>query len=129
MGNCGTCLNGSTTSTGIGLTLYNYGTIDADGRTVYGGHTSSHTSKKTKIYNYDGGMIDATSSSAVKFRSAEDFTLYNYSGATIQTGSGDYAVDLQGSSTITIDNAGTIKSGARYGIECKNSRRHSKFSY
>jgi len=120
MGNCGTCLNESTTSTGIGLTLYNYGTIDADGRTVYGGHTSSHTSKKTKIYNYDGGMIDATSSSAVKFRSAEDFTLYNYSGATIQTGSGDYAVDLQGSSTITIDNAGTIKSGARYGIECKN---------
>ena len=99
MGNCGTCLNESTSSTGIGLTLYNYGTIDADGRTVYGGHASGHTSKKTKIYNYNGGMIDATSSSAVKFRSAEDFTLYNYSGATIQTGSGDYAVDLQGSST------------------------------
>tara|TARA_B100000686_G_scaffold10178_1_gene10243 strand:+ start:159 stop:2801 length:2643 start_codon:yes stop_codon:yes gene_type:complete len=120
MGNCSTCLNGSTTSSGEGLTLYNYGTIDANSRTVYGGHTSGHTSKKTKIYNYNGGMIDATSSSAVKFRSAEDFTLYNYSGATIQTGSGDYAVDLQGSSTITIDNAGTIKSGARYGVECKN---------
>ena len=120
MGNCGTCLNESTTSSGIGLTLYNYGTIDADSRTVYGGHASGHTSKKTKIYNYNGGMIDATSSSAIKFRLAEDFTLYNYSGATIQSGSGDYAIDLQGSSTITIDNAGTIKSGARYGVECKN---------
>ena len=120
MGNCGTCLNESTSSSGIGLTLHNYGTIDADARTVYGGHASGHTSKKTKIYNYNGGMIDATSSSAVKFRLAEDFTLYNYSGATIQTGSGDYAIDLQGSSTITIDNAGTIKSGARYGVECKN---------
>jgi len=116
MGNCGTCLNGSTTSSGEGLTLYNYGTIDSDSRTVYGGHASSHTSKKTKIYNYDGGMIDATSSSAVKFQYAEDFELYNYSGATIQTGTGNYPIDLKGASTITIDNAGTISSGLGYGV-------------
>ena len=57
MGNCGTCLNESTSSSGVGLTLYNYGTIDADGRTVYGGHASGHTSKKTKIYNYDLSLI------------------------------------------------------------------------
>ncbi len=118
MGNCGTCLNESTSSSGEGLTLYNYGTIDADSRTVYGGHASGHTSKKTKIYNYNGGMIDATSSSAVKFQYAEDFELYNYSGATIQTGTGNYAIDLKGASTITIDNAGTIKPGAAYGIYC-----------
>ena len=118
MGNCGTCVNGSTTSSGEGLTLYNYGTIDSDSRTVYGGHTSGHTSKKTRIYNYDGGMIDATSSSAVKFQYAEDFELYNYSGATIQTGTGNLAIDLTGASTITIDNAGTIKPSAAYGIYC-----------
>ncbi len=118
MGNCGTCVNGSTTSSGEGLTLYNYGTIDSDSRTVYGGHTSGHTSKKTRIYNYDGGMIDATSTSAIKFQYAEDFELYNYSGATIQTGTGNYAVDLKGASTITIDNAGTIKPGGAYGIFC-----------
>ena len=116
MGNCGTCLNESTSSSGIGLTLYNYGTIDADGRTVYGGSASGHTSKKTKIYNYNGGMIDATSSSAVKFQYAEDFELYNYSGATIQTGTGNYPIDLKGASTITIDNAGTISSGLGFGV-------------
>ncbi len=118
MGNCGTCVNGSTTSSGEGLTLYNYGTIDSDSRTVYGGHASGQTSKKTRIYNYDGGMIDATSTSAIKFQYAEDFELYNYSGATIQTGTGNYAVDLKGASTITIDNAGTIKPGGAYGIFC-----------
>ena len=118
MGNCGTCVNGSTTSSGEGLTLYNYGTIDSDSRTVYGGHASSHTSKKTRIYNYDGGMIDATTSSAIKFQYAEDFELYNYSGATIQTGTANLAIDLTGASTITIDNAGTIKPSAAYGIWC-----------
>ena len=51
MGNCSTCVNGSTTSSGEGLTLHNYGTIDSHSRTVYGGHASGHTSKKTKIYN------------------------------------------------------------------------------
>ena len=54
MGNCSTCVNGSTTSSGEGLTLHNYGTIDADNNTVYGGANSAHTSKKTKIYNYNG---------------------------------------------------------------------------
>ena len=84
MGNCSTCVNGSTTSSGEGLTLHNYGTIDAHNRTVYGGLSSSDTSKKTKIYNYDGGMIDATTASAIKFRYAEDLEIYNYSAATIQ---------------------------------------------
>ena len=121
-GNCNVfkCQDGSTSSsTGEGLTLKNYGTIDAHSRTVYGGHASSHTSKKTKIYNYDGGMIDSTSSATIKYNYAEDFELYNYSGATIQSGSGDFAVDLKGASTVTIDNAGTIKSGARYGVSCQ----------
>ena len=118
MGNCDTCLNESTTSSGEGLTLHNYGTIDSDSRTVYGGHASGHTSKKTKIYNYDGGVIDATSSSAVKFQYAEDIEIYNYSGATIQTGTGNYAIDLKGAETITIDNAGDIKPGAAYGVFC-----------
>ena len=63
-------------------------------------------------------MIDATSTSAVKFRFAEDFELYNYSGATIQTGTGNYGIDLRGASTITINNAGAIKAGAAYGIYC-----------
>ena len=119
MGNCSTCVDGSTTSSGEGLTLYNYGTIDAHSRTVYGGHADSHTSKKTKIYNYDGGMIDSTTSASIKFNYAEDFELYNYSGATIQSGTGDFAIDLKGASTVTIDNAGTIKSGARYGASCQ----------
>ena len=121
-GNCNVfkCQDGSTSSsTGEGLTLKNYGTIDAHSRTVYGGHAASHTSKKTKIYNYDGGMIDSTSSATIKYNYAEDFELYNYSGATIQSGSGDFGVDLKGASTVTIDNAGTIKSGARYGVSCQ----------
>ena len=113
-----TTADGASSSTGIGLTLHNYGTIDANSRAVYGGNSSGHTSKKTRIYNYDGGMIDATSTSAIKFQYAEDFELYNYSGATIQTGTGNYAVDLKGASTITIDNAGTIKPGGAYGIFC-----------
>ncbi len=99
MGNCSTCVNGSTTSSGEGLTLHNYGTIDSHSRTVYGGHGSSHTSKKTKIYNYDGGVIDVTTSSAVKFQYAEDFELYNYSGATIQAGS-KFAIDAKEASTV-----------------------------
>ena len=61
-------------------------------------------------------MIDATSSIAVRFQYAEDFELYNYSGATIQTGTGNYPIDLKGASTITIDNAGTISSGLGYGV-------------
>ncbi|MDP6583960.1 MAG: hypothetical protein QF535_04845, partial [Anaerolineales bacterium] len=117
MGNCSTCV-GSATSTGIGLTLHNYGTIDADSRTVYGGHASTHTSKKTRIYNYDGGMIDATTNAAVKFMYAEDFELYNSNGATIQAGTGKYGIHLEGSSTITIDNAGTISAATTDTIEC-----------
>ncbi len=118
MGNCGTCLNESTTSSGEGLTLHNYGTIDANSRTVYGGHASGHTSKKTRIFNYDGGMINATTSSAIKFRFAEDIDIQNYLGATIQSGSGDFGIDLKESSTVTINNAGTILAGNRYGVAC-----------
>jgi len=121
MGNCDTsCKDASTTSTGIGLTLHNYGTIDASSRTVYGGRNSTHTSKKTKIYNYDGGMIDATDNSAVKFQFAEDFELYNYSGATIQADTGKWGVDLEGASTITIDNAGTISAGNSHALVCES---------
>ena len=45
MGNCGTCADGASSSTGIGLTLHNYGTIETKSRAVYGGHASGHTSK------------------------------------------------------------------------------------
>ena len=119
MGNCSTCV-GSATSTGIGLTLYNYGTVESNDRTVFGGNASGHTSKKTKIYNYDGGMIDATVNSAVKFQYAEDFELYNYSGATIQADTGKLGVDLEGASTIIIDNAGTISAGTTDALVCKS---------
>ena len=123
MGNCGTCLNESTTSSGEGLTLHNYGTIDANSRTVYGGHSNTagaHVSKKTRIFNYDGGMINATTSSAIKFRFAEDIDIQNYLGATIQSGSGDFAIDLKESSTVTLNNAGTILAGNRYGVACNS---------
>ena len=119
-GNCNAfaCEDGSTSaSTGQGLTLNNYGTIDAYSRTVYGGHADIHTSKKTKIYNFDGGMIDATASSAIKYQYAEDFELYNYSGATIQAGT-TYTIDTKGASTVIIDNAGTISSGTTDTVSC-----------
>ena len=107
MGNCGTCVDGSTTSSGEGLTLRNYGTIDSNKNTIYGGKSSSHTSKKTKIYNYDGATIDATTTYAIIFEHAEDFTLNNYSGATIQTDNSYGAVSLLSAETVAIDNEGT----------------------
>ena len=99
MGNCGTCLNESTTSSGEGLTLHNYGTIDAYEDTVFGGQHPSQISKKTKIYNYDGGTINATKAAAIRFMYAEDFELYNYEGATIQTQEHSYGVDLSGNAS------------------------------
>ena len=110
MGNCGTCLDGSTTSSGEGLTLKNYGTIDSYQQTLYGGKNSAHTSKKTKIYNYDGATIDATNIYAIRFDYAEDFTLNNYSGATIQTENSYGAVSVLSGETVAIDNEGTITS-------------------
>ncbi len=118
MGNCGTCVDGSTTSSGEGLTLKNYGTIDSYQSTLYGGKNSIHTSKKTKIYNYDGATIDATNIFAIRFDHAEDFTLNNYSGATIQTDNSYGAVSLLSAETVAIDNEGTITAANKWGVYC-----------
>ena len=126
MGNCGTCLNESTTSSGEGLTLHNYGTIDAYEDTVFGGQHPSQISKKTKIYNYDGGTINATKAAAIRFMYAEDFELYNYEGATIQTQEHSYGVDLSGNASdpatdVIIDNAGTISSANALALDLENA--------
>ncbi len=126
MGNCGTCLNESTTSSGEGLTLHNYGTIDAYEDTVFGGQADSQISKKTKIYNYDGGTINATKTAAIRFMYAEDFELYNYEGATIQTQEHSYGVDLSGNASdpatdVIIDNAGTISSANALALDLENA--------
>ena len=126
MGNCGTCLNESTTSSGEGLTLHNYGTIDAYEDTVFGGQADSQISKKTKIYNYDGGTINATKAAAIRFMYAEDFELYNYEGATIQTQEHSYGVDLSGNASdpatdVIIDNAGTISSANALALDLENA--------
>ncbi len=121
MGNCGTCLNESTTSSGEGLTLHNYGTIDAYEDTVFGGQADSQISKKTKIYNYDGGTINATKTAAIRFMYAEDFELYNYEGATIQTQEHSYGVDLSEASDVIIDNAGTISSANALALDLENA--------
>ncbi|SVD78294.1 uncharacterized protein METZ01_LOCUS431148, partial [marine metagenome] len=126
MGNCSTCVNGSTTSSGEGLTLHNYGTIDAYEDTVFGGQADSQISKKTKIYNYDGGTINATKTAAIRFMYAEDFELYNYEGATIQTQEHSYGVDLSGNASVPatdviIDNAGTISSANSLALDLENA--------
>jgi len=108
MGNCDSC-------EGSGLTLKNYGTIEANEETVYGGSSSSQTSKGTKIYNYDGGTINADKR-AVNFLHADDFELYNYSGATIEADDGHYGVRLDSAKNVTINNAGTISASAQHGI-------------
>ena len=108
MGNCDSC-------EGSGLTLKNYGTIEANEETVYGGSSSSQTSKGTKIYNYDGGTINADKR-AVNFLHADDFELYNYSGATIEADDGHHGVRLDSAKNVTINNAGTISASAQHGI-------------
>jgi len=118
IGNCGTCVDGSTTSSGEGLTLQNYGTIDSYQQTLFGGKNSAHTSKKTKIYNYDGATIDATNIYAIRFDYAEDFTLNNYSGATIQTENSYGAVSVLSGETVAIDNEGTITAANKWGVYC-----------
>ena len=105
MGNSGNCVAAEC----FGLTLHNYGTIEANEEAVYGGGAASQTSKKTKIYNYDGGTINADKRT-VYILSGEDIELYNYSGATIEADAGNYGANFKNSSAITIDNAGTISS-------------------
>ncbi len=119
IGNCVvTCVDESTTSSGEGLTLKNYGTIDSYASTLYGGSNSAHASKKTKIYNYDGATIDATNIFAIRFDHAEDFTLNNYSGATIQTDNSYGAVSLLSAETVAIDNEGAITAANKWGVYC-----------
>ena len=73
--------------------MHNYGTITSYYRTIWGGNNSKErsSSKNITIKNYDGGSIASEFSVGMRFRNVEDFDLYNYSGATIETGtvSGD----------------------------------------
>ena len=126
IGNCddGDCYNSSDSNEGAGLTLHNYGTISSRYRTVAGGIDSNAAkSRNVKIYNYDGGSITADTTAALKFRDVEDFALYNYSGATLESGTedasnGDFVVDVARGHDVVIDNDGTIKSGKMYAVNC-----------
>ena len=129
IGNCGdgNCYNSSNSNGGEGLTLHNYGTITSYYRTIWGGVTgtgeSPTSSKNITIKNYDGGSITAETSATLKFRYVEDFALYNYSGATMESGTVDasaanFVVDVESGNGVVIDNDGTIKSGKMYAINC-----------
>ena len=126
IGNCasGDCYNSSDSNGGAGLTLHNYGTISTRYRTIAGGlDDDDDKSRKIKIYNYDGGSITAETSATIKFRDVEDFALYNYSGATIESGTVDasaanFVVDIARGHDVVIDNDGTIKSGKMYAVSC-----------
>ncbi len=126
IGNCasGDCYNSSDSNGGAGLTLYNYGTISTRYRTIAGGlDDDDDKSRNIKIYNYDGGSITAETSATIKFRDVEDFELYNYSGATLESGTTDasganFVVDVARGHDVVIDNDGTIKSGKAYAISC-----------
>ena len=126
IGNCASedCYNSSDSNGGAGLTLYNYGTISTRYRTIAGGlDDDDDKSRNIKIYNYDGGSITAETSATIKFRDVEDFELYNYSGATLESGTEDasganFVVDVARGHDVVIDNDGTIKSGKAYAISC-----------
>ena len=126
IGNCdsGNCYNSSDSNGGAGLTLHNYGTISTRYRTIAGGlNSEDDKSRKIKIYNYDGGSITAETSATIKFRDVQDFALYNYSGATLESGTvdasaADFVVDVARGHDVVIDNDGTIKSGRMYAISC-----------
>ncbi len=125
IGNCdsGDCYNSSDSNGGTGLTLHNYGTISSYYRTMWGGNSNSDKSKNINIYNYNGGSITSEQSATFKFRYTENFSITNYSGATLQSGTvsaanGDFVLDLSYGENITIDNGGTITSGKRYAIGC-----------
>ena len=125
IGNCasGDCYNSSDSNGGAGLTLHNYGTIISNYRTIWGGNNDGTKSRNVKIYNYDGGSITAETSATFKFRNVEDFELYNYIGATLESGTvdataADFVVDVVDGEDVVIDNDGTITSGKRYAISC-----------
>jgi len=107
-------------STGVGLKLYNYGTISSTKETIYlGKGGSSKQSRNIRIYNYDGGNIKTTSGmTAIIGRHVEDIEIINYEGATIE-GAGRYGLDFENGTNITIDNKGTLKSGAQNAIWCR----------
>ena len=128
IGSCtdGNCYNNSNSNGGEGLTLHNYGTITSYYRTIWGGNNDDPDtmSENITIKNYDGGSIASEFSVGMRFRYVEDFDLYNYSGATIETGTvtttnANYTVDLQNADDVYINNEGTIKSADDYTIACK----------
>ena len=106
--------------------MHNYGTITSYYRTIWGGNNDDPDtySENITIKNYDGGSIASEFSVGMRFRYVEDFDLYNYSGATIETGTvtttnANYTVDLQNADDVYINNEGTIKSADDYTIACK----------
>ena len=125
IGNCesGNCYNSSDSNGGAGLTLHNYGTITSRYRTIWAGNGDSTFSKNIKIYNYDGGSITSETSATMKIRNAEDLAVYNYSGATMETGTvdtsaSDFVLDFKDGIDVIVDNDGTIKSGRMYAVSC-----------
>ena len=114
------CHPSLSSSSGVGLKLYNYGTISAQERTIFGGTGgTTNGSKNLRIFNYNGGIIKTTTGQApIRSKSSEDIHIYNYEGATIDGGD-RYALYLDGSTNLNIYNEGIIKAAAQNAIWCR----------
>ena len=120
--NCQSSLS-SSGSTGVGLKLYNHGTISSTKDTIWMGSGSAGAprSRGVKIYNYDGGTITSSGQSAIIGKYLTDSEIINYEGATIQA-EGRYGIMTEKSSDLTITNHGTIEStnNSIYCRECSD---------
>ena len=118
--NCHADLSGQ--SNGVGLTLYNYGTITSAHETIWlgSGASGNHRSKGLKIYNYDGGIIKTTDvgDSPIKAFHLVDFEFVNYKGGTIE-GADRHAVNTEQSQDINFTNHGTITAADKSAFYCK----------
>ena len=118
--NCHADLSGQ--SNGVGLTLYNYGTITSAHETIWlgSGASGNHRSKGLKIYNYDGGIIKTTGEgdSPIKAFHLVDFEFVNYKGGTIE-GADRHAVNTEQSQDINFTNHGTITAADKSVLYCK----------
>ena len=101
-----------------GFTLHNYGTLDAQKRTII----STSGGDNATINNYNGGVIDSNNGATIRWSNASNVTLNNYSGATIKSPNANKAIDFGSSTNITVDNAGTISADnnnwAFYCVSC-----------
>jgi len=118
--NCHADLSGQ--SNGVGLTLYNYGTITSAHETIWlgSGASGNHRSKGLKIYNYDGGIIKTTGEgdSPIKAFHLVDFEFVNYKGGTIE-GADRHAVNTEQSEDVNFTNHGTITAADKSAFYCK----------